>query len=126
MKRREFLQSTAGVASVALTGLTISPYGADSAFSADAATPTAPASAPITPNASPEVQVVLKFIQDEPDFGRQVMACQHGGQARVDYVVNTTGKYPAIWGTDLIFKRSDNSMPKVFDAEHTMISIGEV
>ena len=28
---------------------------------------------------------------------------------RVDYVFNTTGKYPAIWGTDLINRRGDDN-----------------
>jgi Glycosyl hydrolase family 26 len=113
--RREFLKSTAGVTGLALSGLAINPFGANSALAAEAPAPAAPSADPITPNSSPEVKVVLKYIQQ--NFGKKILAAQHGGQlSRATYVFNTTGKYPAIWGTDLISRaRDDNNFAFVTD-----------
>jgi hypothetical protein len=72
--RREFLKSTAGFTGAALTGLAADPHGVGSALAAGEA---APAADPITPNASPEAKVVLRFIQES--FGKKIMAAQHGG-----------------------------------------------
>ena len=103
VNRRHFLKSTASATGLALTGLTIDRYLTNPVWAAEA---TPSAAGPVNPNASPEAKMVLKFIHD--NFGKKIMTAQHGGQRRVDYVFETTGKYPAIWGTDLIFKRNDN------------------
>ena len=110
MDRRAFLKSTAGFAGAALTGVAANPYAVGSALAAGETAPTTavPVVDPITPNASPEAKVVLKFIQE--NFGKKIMAAQHGGQlSRMEYVFKTTGKYPAIWGTDLISRNRDNN-----------------
>ena len=113
MNRREFLKSTAGFAGMAVTGLAIDP---PAVLAADPVSPNAPAAGPVSPNASPEARVILRFIQD--NFGKKIMAAQHGGQlSRMEYVFNTTGKWPAIWGTDLISRnRDDNNFAFVTDA----------
>jgi hypothetical protein len=90
VNRRPFLKSTASVTGLALTGLTIDRDLTNPLWAAEA---TPSAAGPVNPNASPEAKMVLKFIHD--NFGKKIMTAQHGGQRRVDYVFETTGKYPA-------------------------------
>jgi hypothetical protein len=107
VNRRKFLKSTAGGAGLALTGLAINPFAANSLLAAEAPVLGLPAAQPITPNASPEARAVLNFVRH--NFGKKIMTAQHGGQqTKMDYVFQTAGKYPAIWGTDLIFKLDDD------------------
>jgi hypothetical protein len=107
MNRRRFLKSTAGLTGMALSGLAINPSGSNPLLAAAPVTPNAVPD-PVTPNASPEAKTILKFIYD--NFGKKIIAAQHGGrQERPDYVFKTTGKYPAIWGTDLINRRGDDN-----------------
>jgi len=106
VNRRQFLKSSAGATGLALAGLALDPLSA--VFAADAPAPGLPPLDPISPNASPEAKLVLNYIRG--NFGKKILAAQHGGvMARMDYVFNTTGKYPAIWGTDLIARRNDDN-----------------
>lgn len=108
INRRQFLKSSAGVTGLALTGLAAGHFGLNRALAAEAPAAGLPPIDPITPNASPEAKTVLNYIR--ANFGRKILAAQHGGRMeRVDYVFNTTGKYPAIWGTDLINRRGDDN-----------------
>ena len=124
MDRREFLKSTGGLTGVALTGLAANSLGGRAAWAGGGAAPaSAPTSAPaepaaplfegqpsaepITPNTTPEAKAVLKYIQQV--FGKKILAAQHGGVlTRAEYVFSVTGKYPAIWGTDLINRNGDD------------------
>jgi len=64
---------------------------------------------PVTPNASSEARMVFKYLQEQ--FGKKILAAQHGAQKQYEYVHDVTGKYAAIWGTDLIFSnRNDRLM----------------
>ena len=104
INRRKFLKSSASVTGLALTGLAASPLGLGHLLAAEAPAAGLPPLDPITPNASPEAKTILNYVR--ANFGRKILAAQHGGRMeRVDYVFNTTGKYPAIWGTDLINRR---------------------
>jgi hypothetical protein len=109
VNRRKFLKRGAGVAGLALAGLAAGPFGLGNAWAADApAAAGLPPLDPITPNASPEAKTILNFVR--ANFGRKILAAQHGGRMeRVDYVFDTTGKYPAIWGTDLINRKGDDN-----------------
>jgi hypothetical protein len=107
VNRREFLKSTAGLTGLALSGLAFAPHGAEPAPAAATTVPGLGPLDPITPNASPEAKTILNFVR--ANFGKKILAAQHGGvMTRPEYVFNTTGKYPAIWGTDLIMKSGDD------------------
>ena len=107
VNRRKFLKSSAGLTGIALAGLALDPFGANSVLAADAPAAGLPPLDPITPNASPEAKTVLNYIR--ANFGKKILAAQHGGvMTRPEYVFNTTGKYPAIWGTDLIMRSGDD------------------
>ena len=71
--------------------------------------PEAKSATPVTPNASPEARMIYNYLQEQ--FGKKILAAQHGAQKQYEYVHDVTGKYAAMWGTDLIFsKRNDRLM----------------
>lgn len=61
------------------------------------------------PDASPEARAVLAYLQEES--GKRVLTGQHGDWKEYEYIHEVTGKYAAVWGTDLIFDyRNDKRM----------------
>jgi hypothetical protein len=67
---------------------------------------------PVNPDLSPEARAVLNYLHEQS--GKKVLAAQHGDTKEYEYVHETTGKYAAIWGTDLIFEyRNDKRMDDV-------------
>jgi hypothetical protein len=71
--------------------------------------PEAKSATPVTPNASAEARMIYNYLQEQ--FGKKILTAQHGAQKQYEYVHDVTGKYAAIWGTDLIFsKRNDRLM----------------
>jgi hypothetical protein len=67
---------------------------------------------PVNPSASSEAKMLLNYVYSQ--FGTKIMAAQHGAQTQYDYVHTVTGKYAAIWGTDLIMSsRNDQLMTNV-------------
>jgi hypothetical protein len=52
--------------------------------------------------------MILKYLQEQ--FGKKILAAQHGAQKQYEYVHDITGKYAAIWGTDLIFSNRNDRL----------------
>ncbi|MEO6097654.1 MAG: glycosyl hydrolase, partial [Fibrobacteria bacterium] len=70
------------------------------------------AAEPANPKASPEARILLNYVNEQA--GKKILSGQHGAQSQYEYVFQTTGKYAALWGTDLIFaSRNDRLMNEV-------------
>ncbi|MBN1600111.1 MAG: hypothetical protein JW915_00815 [Chitinispirillaceae bacterium] len=69
------------------------------------------AAVPVIPDASPEAQALLNYIYDM--YGKKILSGQmYAPWAKIDeteYVYQTTGKYPAIRGQDLINESANNN-----------------
>ena len=98
--------SSRGLALLHLAGLLA--VGSIVSLSNASAATSVPAAAPVCPDASPEARMLLKYLQEQ--FGHKILSAQHGGPTQYEYVHQVTGKYAAMWGTDLIDSRRNDRL----------------
>ncbi|HEA29481.1 MAG TPA: glycosyl hydrolase family 26 [Leeuwenhoekiella sp.] len=72
---------------------------------------------PVNPNASPEAKNLLNYIQN---LDGNILAGQHSYNEQPENFYNKaqeiTGKYPAVWGTDLYWNGSENPSDRIVEA----------
>src|SRR4051812_3487791 len=57
---------------------------------------------PVNKNASQEAKKLLSYLYSIN--GQQILSGEHGDVRWLDTVKNITGKYPAVWGDDFIWR----------------------
>ncbi len=68
---------------------------------------------PVNKKASPEAKKLLAYLYSIK--GKQILSGQHGDERFCDTVKAITGKYPAVWGSDFIWRGTTDKGQSVVD-----------